>query len=317
LHDENIRRSLDLTNWEAATKKIRDWEIHGRKNIISVSDAYDRFIAQHEANGSALGTVQKHRLLKRESLEFFGDVPVRSLTVDDVSRFRESWTVGLQTTTYKIGRVRSFFKFCVEREWVEKSPAKSLKLPKIDEIEVKPYKAEELQKIIKAIDKFPNWGIYGEKNRDRVRAFVAVLRWTGMRIGDAVQLDASKIVDGQVILRTEKNGKRVSIPAHPEITSALLKMNKSGYFFWSGESTVHSAVTDWWRTLKRLGQVAHIHVTAHKFRHTLAAELISAGVPIAQVAAILGNSPRIVEKHYSQFIEQRQMALDAAVKGTW
>jgi integrase len=284
--------------------------------VVSISDAYDRFIAQHEANGSMPATVQKYRLLKRECLEFFGDVPVRSLSVDEVSRYRESWTVGLQTAKYKIGRLRSFFTFCVNREWIEKSPAKSLKMPKIDDIEIKPYEKDELQRIMRAIDKFPNWGIYGEKNRDRVRAFVAILRWTGMRIGDAIQLDSSKIVDGQIILRTEKNGKRVSIPAHPEIVSALEEMN-GRYFFWSGNGTIHSAVTDWWRTLKRLGKVAHIKVHAHRFRHTLAVELLSNGIPVSEVAAILGNTPRIVEKHYSQWISQRQDAINAAVKKVW
>jgi hypothetical protein len=45
--------------------------------------------------------------------------------------------------------------------------------------------------------------------------------------------------------------------------------------------------------------------------------LLSKGVPVSEVAAILGNSPRIVEKHYSQWIQARQLALEAAVKGTW
>ena len=46
-------------------------------------------------------------------------------------------------------------------------------------------------------------------------------------------------------------------------------------------------------------------------------QLLSKGVPVSEVAAILGNSPRIVEKHYSQWIQARQTALEAAVKGTW
>jgi len=312
-----FRKSLDLTNWEGATKKIRDWEIHGPKNVISISEAYDRFLAQFEVNRSSPATIQKHRLLKRECFDFFGDVPVRTLTVDDVSRFRESWTVGVQTTVYKIGRLRSFFKFCVEREWIEKNPAKFLKLPKVDNLDVKPYETSELQKVMSAIDNYPSWGIYGEKNRDRVRAFVSVLRWTGMRIGDAVQLDASKIVNGQVILRTEKNGKRVSIPAHPEILAALNELEHGIYYFWSGNGTIHSATTDWWRTLKRLGKVAKVHVHAHRFRHSLAVELLSKGVSVSEVAAILGNSPRIIEKHYSQWIQARQNSLNAAVRETW
>jgi integrase len=58
-------------------------------------------------------------------------------------------------------------------------------------------------------------------------------------------------------------------------------------------------------------------VHAHRYRHTLVATLLSKGVPVGEVAAILGNSPRVVDKHYSQWIQSRQVALNVAVKGTW
>jgi hypothetical protein len=45
--------------------------------------------------------------------------------------------------------------------------------------------------------------------------------------------------------------------------------------------------------------------------------LLSKGVPVSEVAAILGNSPAIVEKHYSQRIQSRQDRLNEAVKATW
>lgn len=89
------------------------------------------------------------------------------------------------------------------------------------------------------------------------------------------------------------------------------------FYFWSGNGKVTSAVSDWHRTIERLAKDLKFRVHAHRFRHTLAAELISAGTPIAQVAAILGNAPSIVEKTYAQFIEQRQKAIDEAVKAMW
>ncbi len=39
LRGEEIRKSLDLTNWEAAATLVRDWEIEGHKDIPSVSVA--------------------------------------------------------------------------------------------------------------------------------------------------------------------------------------------------------------------------------------------------------------------------------------
>jgi hypothetical protein len=38
---------------------------------------------------------------------------------------------------------------------------------------------------------------------------------------------------------------------------------------------------------------------------------------LEQGAAILGNSPRIIEKHYSHWIQARQDSINAAVEATW
>jgi integrase/recombinase XerD len=317
VHGETVRRSLDLTNWEAAQRKIQSWEIRGIKASVSLEDAYERFIAQHVANGSATDTIAKHQRLEKRSVEFLGNVPLHSITVDDISRFREGWNFAPLTTRNTIERMRAFFNFCVTRGWIEKNPAKSLKLPKIDEVEVKPYTPRELKEILEAVEEYPNWGIYKTNTRERVRAFVLTLRWTGMRIGDAVQLSREKVLAGKITLRTEKNGKRVSVPIHPELAAALKSVENGEYYFWSGNGKVSSAVSDWHRTIERLAKELPFKVHAHRFRHTLAAELISAGTPIAQVAAILGNTPSIVEKTYAQFIEQRQTAIDKALEGIW
>ena len=317
VHEETVRRSLDLTNWEAAQKKIREWEAHGIRSSVSLREAYERFLAQHEANGSVPDTIAKHRRLMVRAVNFLGNIPLRSISVDDISRFRESWSFAPLTTRNTIERMRAFFNFCTARGWIEKNPASPLKLPKITEVERKPYEPEELDAIQRAVEQFPNWGIYKRNTRERVRAFIAVLRWTGMRIGDAVQLSRDKVADGKITLWTQKNGVRVSMPMHPDMVMALKKIENGKYYFWSGSGQVKSAVSDWHRTIERLGKDLPFRLHAHRFRHTFATSLLSKGVPVSEVAAILGNSPGIVEKHYSQWIQARQTALEAAVKGTW
>ncbi len=128
----------------------------------------------------------------------------------------------------------------------------------------------------------------------------------------------TKAVDDKYItVRTHKNGKPVQLPVHPEMQDALSKMRGDEYLFWSGAGNPKSCVGDWQRTLRRLGVIAGVHVHAHRWRHTFATQLLSKGVPVSEVAAILGNSPRIVEKHYSQWIQARQESLNAAVRETW
>jgi integrase/recombinase XerD len=175
-----------------------------------------------------------------------------------------------------------------------------------------------LKKIWEAVDQFPNWGIYGEKTRDRLRAFLIVLRWTGMRIGDCVQLEDAKIVDGQITIRTTKTGQRVSIPLHPEAQAALKTIkNGNRLYFWSGEGTLKSAVSAWERTMKRLYKICRFRAHCHRCRHNFATELVAKGVPISEVAAVLGNSAKMVEKVYGQWCKGRADALNELVKATW
>jgi integrase len=122
----------------------------------------------------------------------------------------------------------------VAREWIEKNPARPLKLPKIEEMEVKPYTPKEFEAIMGAIEEYPNRGIYKMNTRARVRAFILTLRWTGMRIGDAIQLSRNKVSGGKITLRTEKNRKRVLIPMHPDLIEALKAVENDEFLFWSG-----------------------------------------------------------------------------------
>ena len=49
---------------------------------------------------------------------------------------------------------------------------------------------------------------------------------------------------------------------------------------------------------------------AHRFRHTLATELLGNGASFEEVADILGNSPEIVRKHYAKWSPARQSRID-------
>ena len=49
---------------------------------------------------------------------------------------------------------------------------------------------------------------------------------------------------------------------------------------------------------------------AHRFRHTLATELLGNGASFEDVADILGNSPEIVRKHYAKWSPARQARID-------
>jgi integrase len=319
LKGKPVRESLKLSNWEAAQKIVRSWEIDGRSAPVSLKDAGDRFVADLKARELSSETIAKNERTVNELVEYLGEnTSLPSVTLNDLGKFREAWKLRPITARKKLERIRSFFKFCIERDWIEKNPAKGLLPPKEIDIERKPYEPGELEKIEWAIPLFPAKGIYGEANSSRLKVFITVLRWTGLRIRDVVQLKKSQVQGEYIILRTQKNKKPVKLLLHAEAKEALDGVDNPGeYFFWSGLGNAKSCVGDWQRTLARLSKIAGFRIHAHRWRHNFAADLLSKGVPVSEVAAILGNSPRIVERHYSQWIDARQSSLDKAVKSAW
>ena len=156
-------------------------------------------------------------------------------------------------------------------------------------------------------------------NAVRLRALVFLLRYSGLRIRDAVTLSRNRIQDDKLFLYTAKTGTAVYCPLPPFVVKALDVIPASTYFFWTGLSKPKSAVGDWQRSLKRLLILAGVpDGHAHRFRDTFSVELLLAGVPIERVSILLGHqSVRITEKHYAPWVRARQEQLEADVRRTW
>ena len=171
-----------------------------------------------------------------------------------------------------------------------------------------------------ACEVYPEMGCYAGSNRKRIKAFLLVLRYTGLRIRDVVTLKRSAVKDGRIFVRTQKTGVQVLVPVPPAVIEALneVPIISIEYLFWSGSGLPKSCVADWQRSLRKLFKLAGVEKAhAHRFRSTMAVELLKCGTPVDSVAAILGNTARIVEKHYSPWVQSRQLLLEEFVKKTW
>jgi len=168
--------------------------------------------------------------------------------------------------------------------------------------------------ILKACDGYPD-----KANAIRLRALVLLLRYSGLRIRDAVTLPRNRVQGDKLFLFTAKTGTPVYCPLPLVVMNALNAIPDSTYYFWTGLSKPKSAVGDWQRSLKRLfelGGVPDAH--AHRFRDTFSVELLLAGVPIERVSILLGHqSVRITEKHYAPWVKARQEQLEADIRRTW
>ena len=95
-------------------------------------------------------------------------------------------------------------RFAEKRQWIDDNPAIELKAPKVPVKPTMPFTREEMIRILAAFH------LYGKsasiRNGQRLRAFVLLLRYSGLRIGDAIQLNVNRIRDKKLLLYTEKTG---------------------------------------------------------------------------------------------------------------
>jgi len=283
---------------------------------ISIEKACDAFIEDAKARGLRPPSIYKYDLLFRRLKAFAkqeGSQFINELDLESLRRFRATWNHKNFAARNKTENLRALFRFAHDAKWVSENPARQLKSPQVTPNPTLPFTPEEYTAILKACDS------YDGPNKAMLKAFVILLRESGLRIRDGVTLKRSSIANGKLFLRSAKTGVPVRLPLPPECLDGLAALPTNGdYYFWSGGTKPKARVGNFQGMLQTVFKAAGVtggH--AHRFRDTFAVELLLAGVSLEKVAALLGNSVKIVEKHYAPWVAARQDQLEEAVKASW
>jgi integrase/recombinase XerD len=233
--------------------------------------------------------------------------------------FQSEWQEAPITRSKKLERLKHFFRFARKRGWLPDNPAEELRPPKFRKKEVKPFTTDEMKAILSAIERFPDKsGRLGQPNAKRLQALVLLLRFSGLRIGDAVSCSIDQIKGNRLYRRTQKTDTPVTcwLPTEVISTLATLPRRSEKYFFWTGESTLHTAVGIWQRTLRALFRLAGIEGGhAHRFRDTFSVECLESGMTIERVSTLLAHSDiRVTQKHYNPWVQERQKRLEDEIQ---
>jgi len=229
-------------------------------------------------------------------------------------RNKENWT---WIKDFEI--LREFCAFCIDRDWIIKNPAKRLRRPKMmDANHVVPFTQEEIVRIIFAYDGIGRYSY----QRLLARAMVLLMRYAGLRVSDVVTLSRDHIQGKHLVKEAVKNHSMISIELHPDVLAALEVLPRPRaaakdcrLYFSSGNSSMRSLVKGAQRTLGvvfKRAKVAGAH--PHKFRHTLASELLARGASFEDIAGILADTPNTVRRHYAKRTAEYQARQDVVIR---
>jgi integrase/recombinase XerD len=333
LAGEHIRSSTGLQNWEKAQQYVREMEATGQREkpthpeekVVTVSFACERFLQDATTRGLAESTMRKYSQFTKQMTAFAqarGKDDIRDWNVEITRRFRASWKDSPRSALKKLERLKAFFRFTLDCEWILENPARKLKNPIVRPNPTLPYERDQMVRILAACDRYTDsYGRTGQPNAKKLRALVLLLRYSGLRIGDATSCPVERLQGDRLLLRMHKTGHPVYVKLPKFVINALNSIPRSSesYWFWTGAGTVAGNSDIWRRKLNRLFSLAEIRGGhPHRFRDTFSVELLNTGVPIERVSTLLGHeSIRVTERSYNPWVKSRQDRLDADLESAW
>jgi site-specific recombinase XerD len=347
-----IKKSTGTSKWEDAEQIKNAWERTGTTAQVALGANYqtveliplDVAIGEFEegvlvARGLEPPTVYKYRLMMRGLREYAIGAGLRYVQEFDLGRLQKhqaQWKLGPKAAIKRLEHLRTFFDYCVNRDWMPKNPAEKLEAPEDKVTKKEPFTPAEMDYIYQAC-----WS-YTEKREcrvgDRAYALVLLLRYSGFRISDAVMFHESRWTgDGNEIVVYQKkvdNEQPVTTWLPDWVVRVIRRqLTRDGYYFLGGRGSKESeSARKLWT--KQIGKVfAKARVIAakngekifvqakphlHRFRHTFAAELLQRGVDIQDVAELLGHSNwKTTHKYYARWSKARKDRLRSVAQCAW
>jgi integrase len=284
-----------LPTWEdlkAAFSIFREQRIKLRKLARSTSDRYE--VTMREFS----------EFLIFENITLLQDINrplVERFKVWRVERInKKKYARGATGLVLDAAILHRAFSFAVEIEMVLKNPVRMEGRPgENPQGGAEPFSAAELLRL-------------REKAGPDLLAFL-LLRWTGLRGVDAAKLTWQEVYfDRKEIERvTQKRRKKVILPIHTELVFALeaeyerLKPELTSRVLLNPAKATPMTRPGLYRRMLALGMrggVSNAH--PHRFRDTLAVDMLSRGASPYDVAKMLGDTIDTVEKHYTPFVKE-------------
>lgn len=287
------RQSLKTRCWAEAERRKAKLDRSGEPPPLA--EAVDLFLADLERRNLSRSVRVKFKRMLGQLLDFAAAqavVRVSGFTVEHAHAFCSTWTYAPSTARAELERLRQFFRFCLDADWIGRNPARPVRPPKETRRPTLPFSPEEMAQLLgvaKPIEK----------------AFLLVMRYSGLRIGDVARLEKERInAAGELMLYTAKTGQPVRVPLPAAVVDALERFphKTERYYFWDGQSKPDSIRNSWVDRLARVFKRAKLTgAHSHRLRDTFAVELLNRGVSIEHVSILLGHaSIRVTERHYAR-----------------
>lgn len=303
---------------------------------VTVAQAVEAYLADAVSRSVESSTLKKLETIFRkqflawtrvEGIEYLDE-----LELDTLLNFRNTWEDGPLAKQKKQSRVIGFFWACVRRRYLTENPAIGLGKIKVVQIPTDYFPPDEFERIIAAtyIRRGDRGGGDVKANQTRLRTMTLLMRWSGLRIRDAVTLERHRLNGDSLLLYQAKTGTPVYVPlparrggarrhsTRPQAESTLLLLERQ----WRSEKRCCRLATElspsiqigrYQNSRRRKKAMPSPHVPRHVCGGNAARRrTYRSGFALAR--------PRVGEDHgksYAPFVKARQVQLQESVRNAW
>ncbi len=265
-----------------------------RETVLTVNKLADDFEAAPEFAKLAVNTQKLYAGTLKRVREQFGKFPIDAVSRKHVREVVNNRIEGNGSKNIFLSVVGALYRFARQRDLTDAEPTKDIAAFKLGEHE--PWSDELLAA-----------GLVAE--HDRTRLAINLLYYTGQRIGDVVRMRWSDYRDGAIFLTQQKGGKPMRVPVHSSLADVLDRTARKGVTIivnHLGQPMTPQVIR---RELKAFGG----DVVPHGLRKNAVNALLEAGCTTAEVAAITGQTFKVVE-HYARRVSQHKLGEAAILK---
>lgn len=247
------------------------------------------FVASKKAVNRQNNTLLQYTREIRNMLAFLGK-RLEDITGMDLRYYygvmREQRGIRMSTMQTRLHYLSSFWDFLTAEELVHNNPVKKVGLLKLEKTIKKPFSAEEMEALRTGC------------NTLRDRALVEFLYSTGVRVSELAALNVSDIEMGKQELIVYGKGSKERKTYLTDSAKFYLKRylderkarNQEPLFITLDYPHNRLTVAGVQHMLRQLGQRSGVdNVHPHRFRRTIATDLLNRGMPIEQVKEFLGH----------------------------
>lgn len=228
----------------------------------------------------------------------FKGAPINDVTKGDVRAILDKMQGRPGAATMTLLVMRNLVKYALERDWIRTDPTLGIEAPESGDAEHEPW--DEALVDLALAD--PAVGLP-----------VALLLYTGQRIGDVCRMRWSDIRDGYVYVKQQKTGKELDIRLHENLARMLAATPKESLTIIHGPKLRPMRPPTLRLQLQKFAAGHNTHVVPHGLRKNAVLALLEAGCSTGEVSSITGQSLAMVER-YARRRNNRRIGTAAILK---